>query len=59
MRHGAEWLAAKVGIEARQDDSPSTGRERRHDIDDATIQELRFVDGDDLGRGVDALRDLG
>src|SRR5690348_15856590 len=58
LRHSAEWLAAKVGGGVRDDDADAARGERRREIHDARVQELRLIDHVDVDEPTDLLRDL-
>ena len=48
VSHHAERFAAKVGVGAGEDHAHAALGEMRGDFDDAHVEELRFVDGDDI-----------
>src|SRR6267143_2609390 len=58
VRHRAKRLPAKICVRSRDDDAPASARQGSHQRDDALIQELRFVDRDDVGHRIDLLSDL-
>jgi hypothetical protein len=55
LGHRREGAAEVVLIEPRGDDTQAAVREPVADLDDASIEELRLVDGDDVRLGEDAL----
>src|SRR5439155_23994477 len=58
-RHRAERQAAEIDVRAREDHPDAAIGERVGDLDDAVVEELRLVHGDDLRGGADALYDVG
>src|SRR5918997_181053 len=58
-RHRAEGLAAEVHVEARRDHLVAGVGELAGGLHDARVEELGLLDGDDVGRGVHPLQELG
>src|SRR5437868_7701157 len=58
FRHRSERLTPKIGIGPGDDHPTPPGSQRGHQLDDAIVEKLGFVDSDDVGSGVDLLGDL-
>src|SRR5438128_8961643 len=50
LRHRAKWLAAEIGVGAGEDHPFSARGERRHELHDRRVEELRLVDCDHVRR---------
>src|SRR5512140_2406218 len=48
LRHGSEWLAAKVRVRSREYHAGSARSHGSDERDDPGIEKLRLVDGNDL-----------
>ena len=57
-RHRAEGDTEVVGVEARHDDAHAAVGEGLADFDEGVVEELRFVDADDLHLRADLVEDL-
>src|SRR4051794_15043167 len=59
LTHRAERLAGEVGVGPRQYRPNAPGSQTGGHVQDLPIQELRFVNGDNLGIGTNQAEDLG
>src|SRR5262249_9507148 len=57
-RHRLERLQAVVQVQPRDDDPQPAVGQRLADLDDPALEEMSFVDADDLGSGADAVDDV-
>src|SRR5688572_22268492 len=58
LGHRAKGLTPEVGIRAGEDHAAAAGRQRRREVHDGAVEELRLVNGNDLRYRIETLSDL-